>query len=512
MHEEPFNLLGVSPDDWAKTPESVQLALLSLLDIVRSQSARLREHETLLRELQAKLGQSSRNSSKPPSSDPPSTPPSPPRAPRGRKAGGQLGHQGHQRPLVPPEQVHDPIELVPQHCPSCQTALPHDLPDARPLRRTQVWELPPIAPIITEYRQHTVCCPACQQLVSAELPEDAPPGAFGPRATALMAILRGRYRLSLDDVVEFFADVCQLPLGSTSIVGSCERVSAALAPVDAAIQEAVQMQPQVNVDETSWPTETRKGWLWVAVSAVAVCFRICTGRGQEELRTLLGAFYRGIVTSDRLSAYKLLPNGQRQLCWAHLIRNLVGLQERYADESGWAEQMLRHSETLFFAWRAYKEGWYDHLALQQALLPVRLAMQELLKAGVDSPYAKIASLSKELLAQWEALWTFSRVEGIEPTNNAAERALRPAVLWRKGSFGSRSGEGCRFVERLLSVRATCALHQRGLFGFITAAVAAAWAGEAAPMLIPAPERAASSAQAPPPAVRPSAQTTLQWAA
>jgi transposase len=165
-----------------------------------------------------------------------------------------------------------------------------------------------------------------------------------------MAILCGRYRLSLDDVVEFLADVCQLPLGSASIVRGCERVSAALAPVDAAIQQAVQAQPQVNVDETSWPTETRKGWLWVAVSAIAVCFRIFTGRGQDELRGLLGTHFRGIVTSDRLSAYKLLPNGQRQLCWSHLVRKMLGLQERYADESGWAQRMLNQTEQLFFAW------------------------------------------------------------------------------------------------------------------------------------------------------------------
>ena len=507
MHEEPFNLLGVSPDDWAHTPESVQLALLSLLDIVRAQSAQIKELQTLVRELQAKLGQTSRNSSKPPSSDPPSAPPHPPRPAHGRKAGGQVGHEGHQRPLLPPEQVQDPIELQPEHCPTCQTALPANLPDVAPLRRTQVWELPPIEPIITEYRQHTVCCPQCQQFVTAELPAAAPPGAFGPRATALMGILRGRYRLSLDDVVEFLADICQLPLGSASIVRGCERVSAALAPVDAAIQQAVQTQPHLNVDETSWPTETRKGWLWVAVSAVAVCFRICTGRGQDELRALLGSSYRGIVTSDRLSAYKLLPNEQRQLCWSHLIRNLLGLQECYADVSGWAERMLKQSEALFFVWHRYKEGWYDQVALQQALLPVRLALQELLRAGVDSPYAKIASMSKELLSQWEALWTFSRVEGLEPTNNAAERALRPAVLWRKGSFGSRSAEGCRFVERLLSVRATCQQQNRALFAFLTAAVAAAWVGEAAPPLIPAPEQAAGSVQA-----APIVQTTLKWAA
>jgi len=317
--------------------------------------------------------------------------------------------------------------------------------------------------------------------------------------------------LSLDDVVEFLADVCQLPLSSASIVLGCDRVSAALAPVDAAIQAAVQTQPHVNVDETSWPTETRKGWLWVAVSAIAVCFRICTGRGQDELRALLGDSYRGIVGSDRLSAYKLVPNGQRQLCWSHLLRNLLGLQERYVDECGWAQQMLSQTDALFFAWHAYKDGWFDQVALHQALMSVRLAMQELLRVGSGSPYPKIASFSRELLLQWEALWTFSRVEGVAPTNNAAERALRPAVLWRKGCFGSRSAEGCRFVERLLSVRATCAQQERALFAFITAAVRAAWAGEVAPTLIPVPEKAASTAQITT-ALRPSAQTTLKSAA
>jgi transposase len=486
MHEEPFNLLGVSPDDWAHTPEVVQLALLSLLAIVRAQSAQIKELQTLVRELQAKLGQTSRTSSKPPSSDPPAAPPRPPRPARGRKAGGQVGHEGHQRPLVPPEQVHDPIELQPPWCPRCQTALGAELPDAAPLRRTQIYELPPIEPLITEYRQHTVCCPLCQQFVSAELPADAPPGAFGPRATALMAILRGRYRLSLDQVEEFLADVCGLPIASASIVRGCERVSAALGPIDTAIQKAIQTQPHVNVDETSWPSATRTGWLWVAVSAVAVCFRICTGRGQDELRALLSDSYRGIVSSDRLSASKLLPNEQRQLCWSHLVRNLLGLQERYDDESGWAQQLLEQTEHLFFAWHAYKDGWYDQVALQQALLAVRLAMQERLRAGVRSPHPQIAGLSRELRAQWEALWTFSRVEGVEPTNNAAERALRPAVLWRTGCFGSRSAEGCRFVERLLSVRATCVQQERALFAFVTAAVQAAWANQPAPPLVSSP--------------------------
>jgi len=483
MHDEPFNLLGVSAADWTKTPVSVRLALRSLLDIVQAQSTQIKELQTRVRDLEAKLGQTSRNSSKPPSSDPPSAPPKPPRTPHGRKAGGQIGHDGHQRPLAPPERVDHPIELIPDHCPTCQTPLAPDVPTAGLPRRTQVWELPVVQPIITEYRQHTVCCPGCRQLVTADLPADAPPGAFGPRATALIAILRGGYRLSLDDVAELLAEVWNLPISPGSIVTSCERVSDALEEVDTAIQAVVQASAQVNADETSWPTETRSGWLWVAVSALATCFRIHTSRGQGALRRLLGDAYRGIVGSDRYAVYDQFPDDQRQICWAHLVRNLVGLLDRYAEETRWAQQMLDLADDLFLVWRLYKGGWIDQIGLQQALIPIRCAMRDHLVEGVANPYPKLAGFSREMLAHWDALWTFSRVEAVEPTNNAAERALRHAVLWRKGCFGSRSDAGCRFVERMLSVRATCAQQGRPLLMFITDAVHTAWAGMPAPVLV-----------------------------
>ncbi|MBC8161045.1 MAG: IS66 family transposase [Roseiflexaceae bacterium] len=483
MHDEPFNLLGISDDDWANTPVAVRHALYSILEIVQAQSAQIKALQTQVRDLEAKLGQTSRNSSKPPSSDPPSAPPKPARVPRGRKAGGQPGHEGHQRPLVPPERVDEVIELRPTACDRCQTVLAADLPLTQTPRCTQVWELPPIQPYITEYWQHTVCCPHCHEPVTADLPADAPPGAFGSRATALMAILRGRYRLSLDDAAEFLSDVCQLPLSTASIVTSCERASAALAPVDTAIQATVQAAPHLNADETPWPTETRRGWLWVAVSTLATCFRIHASRGKAGLQQVLGDAYRGIVGSDRYLVYDQFPDGHRQVCWAHLVRNIVGLRDRYGGETLWAQALLTLTDDLFLVWHLHKDDWIDHVALQQALLPVRLAMQERLQAGVDSPHAKIASFSREVLAHWDALWTFSRLEGIEPTNNAAERALRHAVLWRKGCFGSRSDAGCRFVERVLSVQATCKQQQRSFFGFVTEAIQAAWAATPTPILV-----------------------------
>lgn len=489
MHEESFNLLGIPDEDWAKTPESVRLALLSLLQIVREQTSQQTLLQTRLKELEAKLGKTSQNSSKPPSSDPPSASPPPPKVPRGRKAGAQPGHEGHNRPLVPPERVDEPIDLLPERCSHCPTRFSTELPTVGAPRRTQVWELPELRPHITEYRQHSRCCPSCRQLVTAELPSDAPPGALGPRATALLALLRSEYRLSLDETVDFFAEVCNLPLSPGCVVRSCGRASEAIAPVDAAIHTHVQAAPEVNADETSWKLPEKRGWLWTAVASDATCFRLHPSRGQDGLKLLLGEQFRGIVTSDRFTSYGLLASGQRQLCWAHLLRDLRGLEELYGQQTGWARRGLARADELFFAWHLYRGGWLDQVGLQQALLPTRDGLRALLQEGVSSDHSKIATFSKQLLRLWDALWTFSRVEGVEPTNNAAERALRHAVLWRKGCFGSRSEAGCRFVERLLSVRATCAQQGRRLFAFLTEAVGAAWAGRPAPLLVAAPASA-----------------------
>jgi transposase len=323
-------------------------------------------------------------------------------------------------------------------------------------------------------------------LVSGVVPPDLPPGAFGPRLTALIGLLHGRYRHSARETVSFLEQVCGISVSVGSVVRSCARVSAALEAVDAAIQERVQADVQLWVDETSWREGTQRGWLWVAVSPQATCFRIDPSRGQHALRELIGTAYGGIVHSDRASVYHRLPNQQRQLCWAHIVRNLQGLVDAAHAESGWAQRMLDWSSELFAAWRAYRCTFYDQIALQQALVPVRLALQELLQIGARSGWDKLQATSQDLLQHGDALWTFSRKEGLEPTNNRAERALRPAVIWRKSCYGTQSTLGSRFVERLLSVRATCAQQDRNLFRFLTEAVQAAWAGQPAPSLFCTP--------------------------
>lgn len=478
MHEEPINLLGILPEDWAKTPVSVRL-----LEIVRSQSAQIKELQTQVRDLQAKVGQTSRNSSNPPSSDPPSAPPKPLKVARGRKDGGQPGHQGHQREPVPPERVDKPVERWPEPCPDCHALFPDDLPTRGEPRRTQVWELPVIRPPITEYRQHTRCCPCCRALVTADLPCAAPPGTFGPRATALMAVLRARYRFRLDDAAAFLGDIWNLPLRGASIVTSCERPSAVLASVDATLAAVVREAEAVNADETSWPTEMRKGWRWVGVCAIATCFRVHQSRSGPALRHLIGEVFLGIVGSDRFRAEAQYPDERRPIGWAHLLRNLPALFDYDGEEPRWAQRVLEVAEEGFVAWHLYKGGWRDQVGLQLALLPLKQTLRAQLEEGASSRSPKIAGFSRAVLEPWEALWTFSCVEGVEPTNNAAERALRHAVLWRKGCFGSRSATGCRFVERMLSVHATCIQQQRSLFEVVTEAVSKAWAGQPAPVLV-----------------------------
>jgi transposase len=471
----------VSAADWALTPPDVRTAFLSVVQMVRELSARVQD-------LEAQLKLTSRNSSIPPSSDPPSAPSKPPRVQRGKPKGAQVGHPNQQRPLLPSDQVDEMVVCHPQQCPDCQTRLTPDLPDALPPSRQQVIELPPIVAHVTEYQCRIISCPHCQHLVRGVLPPEAPPGAFGPRLTALIGLLHGRYRHSARETVSFLDEVCGVTVSLGSVVHSCGRMCDALAPLDRAIHERVQADMRLWVDETSWREGTQRGWLWGAVSTQASCFRIHASRGQQALRELIGTDYDGVVHSGRASVYHLLDNQQRQLCWAHIERNWQELVDAAHEESIWAQRMLGWSHELFAAWHAYQRGFYDQMALQQALIPVRLALQELLRIGARSTWDKLQATSQYLLQHWDAVWTFSRIEGLEPTNNRAERALRPAVIWRKSCYGTQSTLGSRFVERMLSMCATCAQQGHELFVVLTEAVRAAWCGQPPPSLSQPPER------------------------
>jgi transposase len=476
---------GIPADDWAATPLFIQHAFVALLTIVAQQQQQLAQLQAQLADLQARLNQHSQNSSKPPSSDPPSAPPRPTRVPRGRAKGAQPGHERHERPSPDPDHINEVRHHHPESCPHCHASTSATRRDACAVQIQYVWELPVVEPHITAHHYHTVCCPDCGELVTATRPPDVPPGSFGPRTAASVALLHGRYHISDREIAQLLHDFFALPLSLGSVVDLQQTSSMALAPVYSAIQTIVQQQAHINMDETGWKEAGKRRWLWVVVSTVATLFHVATSRGGKVITTLLGGAFDGIVSSDRLKSYQVLPAERRQVCWAHLIRTLVAFYERDGPLGAWAADMLAQIDLMFGLWYAFRDGRIERATLEVSMQAVQLTVRAILERG-QRRYDQASGLSDELLALWPALWTFVTTEGVEPTNNAAERALRPAVLWRKGCFGAQSEGGNRFVERILTVSATCRQQNRHLLTFLTEAVSAYWAGQPAPTLLSTP--------------------------
>jgi transposase len=436
--------------------------------------------EERLRELEARLGQNSKNSSRPPSSDPPGVVREK-KKPSGCKRGGQRGHKGHHRVLLPPERVDEVVVHRPEACRHCGESLA-GAKEVKPARRHQVVELPVVRAEVTEHRMVCVRCPGCRKLTRGSLPAGVRGKSFGPRLTARAGMLIGRFRQSRREVREVLATMLDVPppsLGSTQAIA--REVSAALEASYTEVREAVRRSESARVDETGWKLSGRRHWLWTAESDRGTVFHLGPSRGSRELVEMLGEGYGGIVTSDRWSAYRIYE--RRQLCWAHLQRNLEGLGLQGPEAARFARVGLALCDRLFETMRQVREGRLPREALRTRMARHRVRFSWLLRCGVKSGHRKVVAFASQLQALESALWTFLE-HPIEPTNNAAERALRKAVLWRKGSFGSQSEDGLRFVERMLTLTETC--RQFGLhpLHFLCEALSAHRAGTPSPKLLP----------------------------
>lgn len=478
----------LAPEVWA-TLSAPEPALLEQVAMLHLENAALRAENAVLRarvrELEAQLGQNSANSSRPPSADPPQAPVRPKAPPSGRKRGGQPGHRGAFRALLPVEQVDEVVVVVPEACRYCEQPLPATAARWGRVWRHQVVELLPLAVRVTEYQMIARRCPSCGQRTRGALPVGVPRRPFGPRLTAVVALLSGRYRLSRREVRQLLRDLWQVRLSLGAVVRQEQAQSAVLAPVVEEARAAVQQAAVVNMDETGWRQEQQRAWLWTVVTAALTVFRIDRRRGGAVVEALLGADYAGVVGSDRWSAYRRFPAEQRALCWAHLKRDFQGLVDRGGEAGPVGRWGLAEIERLFALWHRFRAGEFGREELQRRLIPLQARLGRLLRRGRENPDPKAAGLCRELTKWWAALWTFARVEGVEPTNNGAERVLRPAVLWRKGSFGSDSEAGSRFAERLLTVVASCRQQGRPLLAFLVAAVEAGLRGSSPPSLLPA---------------------------
>ena len=462
----------------------------------------LAEKQRQIEDLQRQLAASHRNStnsSKPPSSDGLAGRP----RVRGRqhkskrKPGGQRGHLGHHRPLVPSQQVSAIEVVLPPQCCHCGASLPQQIEAAAPTgepRRHQVTEIPPIQAHITEYQFPKVVCGHCGAATRAALPE-AIRGQFGPELTALIAYWTVVCRLPRRLVETMLADVLGITISLGSTQKAWEEVSQAVAEPVSDIQKQLPEQAVLNVDETGWRSNGEKRWMWALVAQPFVFYVVSATRGAEVLVALLGAVFRGILCCDRWVVYFTYHEGRMQLCWAHLKRNILGMAEDARSRSAqkFCRDALAIVARLFRLWYRFRGQLRDRRGNPQPLdrrqmivqsIPLQKKLFALAEAHLEDHDREVRNLATALFVHCHRLFTFLEEEGVEPTNNVAERSLRIAVQWRKISFGNRSRNGEIAVARLLTVTQTCKRQQRHVLGYLADAVRCHRRRIAAPSLLP----------------------------
>jgi transposase len=474
---------------WERTPPEAQAYIRALEARVETLTSMVHVLQEQVCTLQEQLNQTSRNSSRPPSSDPPQ--PQRPSRPRGEhRRGGQPGHPGHTRTLLPVNEVDEVVVIKPEECTQCHAPLSGD--DPKPWRH-QVIEIPPIKPVVTEYQWHQLVCAACGEVTRAPWPTGVPSGTYGPRVQATVALYTGSYRVSKRTTQQMMDDVFGVPV-SVGTISQLEQ--ATTAAVAAPVEEArtyVHEQEVAHLDETSWRQGGKRAWLWVAVTSVVTVFVVRLSRGAQVARELLGEEFSGILVTDRYSAYNWYPVRWRQVCWAHLLRDFEAMRGRGGRSEEIGDALLAQAHQMFTWWHRVREGTLKRSTFRSYMTPLRREVERLLEAGSRCGVPKTAGTCRDILKRREALWTFVQVAGVEPTNNTAERSIRPGVQWRKGSFGTQSEEGSRFVESMMTVVATLKQQQRSVLEYLTTACEAALRGEEAPSLLPASDQKSQAA-------------------
>ena len=428
--------------------------------------ARLNAEIAVLKE---RLGQNSRNSSLPPSSDSPFGKPAAKREPSGSKQGAQAGHTGVGRSLKPTTEVDRVVELRPSACSTRGALLLGD--DVFPVRR-QMIEITAAGTLLTEYRRHRLRCLFCRKINRVEWSEHAQNGAFGAKVIAVIGYLTGRLGIPHRDAAETMQELFAVKISLGSIAAAQKRLSLALVEPVAALHELVEQQSVCLVDETSWKEKQTKPWLWVKATARATVFRILPGCSQQDAKAMIGKNEKGFVTSDRYPGYNHLADANRQICWAHLKRDFQAIAERTGDSKTIGKELMVQAKQPFRLWQQVRDGTLEIAEFRKLVEPVKEKVSDLLFAGTPSSHSKTGKTCSNILKLELALWTFSQIEGVEPTNNQAERSLRRAVLWRRKSFGTQSASGSRFVERILTAVTTLRQQRRSVLDYLKRVCAA----------------------------------------
>jgi transposase len=482
--------IKVPAADLESTPESIKLVLKILVE-------ERKQTKQKLDELEERLKKNSKNSSLPPSKN-------------GFGIKTEIKSKGKKKPLkltVARQKVERKLyemeecaavhEEKPSNCRNCGNELTGE--DANP-QRHQIVDLPILKPLITEYRLHELECEHCGEKSRAKLPTGISGKSYGARLAAFVAMLSGASRQSHRQIQAFLSEIFGIKIARGTINRMRQEVSASVASASTEAKEYAQQQPVVNCDETGFSQQNRDGknpedkkaWLWVLVTPMVSIFIVTLSRSQAVAKKLIGETFTGYLGSDRYGSYSWVKTELRQLCWSHLIRDFQAMAERSGASEEIGKALLAKAYRLFHWWHKVRDGtlskdlFVEAVELLRAGLHQELISTAALEIGVreKTPLAKTVRTCRKLLKVEAALWTFVYHDGVEPTNNSAERALRPAVIWRNLSFGSQSEAGSEFVARMLTVNHSLKSQGRSILDFLTESCVAARLGTKTPSLIP----------------------------
>lgn len=472
--------LPITAEQFAALPAEFRAILQA---IIAHYERRIGLLEARVVELEAELAaakKNPRNSSKPPSSEHPHAKPKPKAPPSGRRPGGQPGHEKHQRALIPVEDCVAVHDHKPTTCGGCGKSLRGAAPDATPLRK-QILEIPPIMPDVTEHRLHRLTCPGCGATTCGALPPDVPTIEAGPRLVALAALLMADFRCSKRKAAAFLQDVLNVPCSPGWVVKLQNFATGALRPAYDDLVARLPDEPRLNIDETPTKQAKLKAWLWTFVAATFTVFSLRKSRKADALHDHLGENFAGVVGCDRAKMYFSID--KVQWCWAHLIRDFQSwIDGPDATAKRLGHDLMRPITRLFELWWNVRDGTLTREEFREQSQHDRDEIDSLLLRGVHLATGKPRATCVELRRHRARLWAFAEHDGVEPTNNAAERALRQAVIWRKLSFGTQSAAGSRFVETMLTIIETCRQQGRSAYAFAIEALTARHAGKPAPTL------------------------------
>lgn len=429
--------------------------------------------------LQERIGRNSKNSSKSPSTDQKSNTPQDQNSRKKRK-----GRKGKARAPFPKERVDRHVTCTQENCPHCGSKA-IQLNGASP----EIWqqaELPEVKAIITEYQLQRYSCDSCGKNSTANLPAGVPHSAFGPKLMGLLAVLTGVFHLAKREATQLIKDLYDVDVGLGSVPNIEERVTSALEPVYNRIHHfVIEGKLCKHFDETGWRDSGKRHYVWLGCCEHAAVYMIDRNRSSEAFQRLVRKDLKDTpVVTDRYAVYKKLGK-VHQYCLAHLIREFQHYAERDGPDKELGKALKEGLSTACHIHGKYRKGEITMTQRNQRLGHLKRKVEVSLEDGMANGSEELYKLCESLLDDYDKLWTFTKVSGMEPTNNLAERDLRKLVIWRRKSYGTRSNRGKRFVERITTVAQTLKRGGHNVLRFIQQTIERAYRNMSAPFIFEA---------------------------